>query len=181
MSHPLRIIVPLIREEVPLLQNPVGQLSPQLLPLQLPSWDFLQAGVWETEEKLKCVCGGSFPPLWGLGDSFLLFEPELDNFSWSSLCLCRCPHSGFVLLTVEPGVLEEKDNKLTTSLMVLQILVLPPSHQLLFNFQSPWKAAVYLLPRFLPASSVEYVYTIVPRMWRFYLVWTTELLLGSWL
>lgn len=98
------------------------------------------------------------PPLWALGDSSLLFEPELDNLSWSSLCLCRCPHSGFVLLPVEPGIWKEKDHKCTISLMVLQILVLSPNRQLLFNFQSPWKAAICLLSRFLLTSSVEYVY-----------------------
>lgn len=84
-----------------------------------------------------------FPhPLRAWGDSSLFFEPELEGFSWSSLC-------ADAHIQVLCCLLEQKDDKLTTILMVLQILVLFPNHQLLFNFQSPQKSALYIMSRFL--------------------------------
>ena len=83
--------------KVPLPQHfRILQVQPslQMLPLPLPPWDFLGAGVWENGEKKK----GGFPPLsqsirrlfsvlWARARGFLLELP-----------LCRYPHLGFMLL-----------------------------------------------------------------------------------
>ena len=78
---------------------------------------------------------------WALGDPSLLFEPELEGFSWSSLC-------ADAHIQVLCCLLEEKDDKLSTNSMVLQILVLFPNYQLQFNFQSPQKSALYIMFKF---------------------------------
>lgn len=134
------ITAPLIREaSSPPSAFRILQVQLSLQALPLPSWAFSGAGVWENREKKK---EGS-PWLSGaLRDPSLLFEPELEGFSWSSLC-------ADAHIQVLCWLLEENDDKLSTNLMVLQILVLFPNYQLQFNFQSPQKSALYIMFKFL--------------------------------
>ena len=161
------ITAPLIREaSSPPSAFRILQVQLSLQTLPLPSWDSSGAGVWENGEKKK---EGSPWLSWALGDPSLLFEPELEGFSWRSLC-------ADAHIQVLCCLLEEKDDKLSTNLMVLQILVLFPNYQLQFNFQSPQKSALYIMFKFfffnfLAASIVAYAeYSIVPGIEKFYLV-----------